>query len=62
MALDLCLSLVHTGVSAMGQDYNYQLEFTELGRNSRKTIQLLFHVLLNAITPTYEMFRYPILA
>ena len=32
MALDLCLSRVRTGVAAMGQDCNYELDITKLGR------------------------------
>ena len=35
MALDLCLSRARTGVAAMGQDWNYQLDFTKLGRKKR---------------------------
>ena len=32
MVLDLRLSRVHTGVAEMGQDCNYQLDTTKLGR------------------------------
>ena len=36
VALDLRLSRVCTGVAAMGQDCNYQLDITKLGRNRGK--------------------------
>jgi hypothetical protein len=35
-ALDLCLSRVRTGVAVMGQDCNYQLDTTKLGRKRAK--------------------------
>jgi hypothetical protein len=37
MALELCLSRVRTGVTATGQDCNYQLDITKLGRNGVKS-------------------------
>ncbi|CAB1311888.1 unnamed protein product [Coregonus sp. 'balchen'] len=36
MALDRRLSRVRTGVAAMGQDCNYQLDITKLGRKGGK--------------------------
>jgi hypothetical protein len=36
MALDLRLSRVSTGVPAIGQDCNYQLDITKLGRKRCK--------------------------
>ena len=42
MALDLRLSQVRTGVSAMGQDCNYQLDTMKLGR--QKGVKILIKI------------------
>ena len=44
MALDLRLSRVHTGVAAMGQDCNYQLDITKKGLKYSKNNNIAFLV------------------
>ena len=43
---DACLSRVRTGVAVMGQDCNYQLDITKLGRNESKKNDIIKRYLI----------------
>ena len=49
MALDLQLSQVRTGVAAMGQDCNYQLDIAKLGRKRVKKYNFFLKERLDSI-------------